>query len=329
MKRPLFVFAGQSNMMGASVYEASEQIYFKNSFEYLHKDKRLGNEIGGFKSYGFPSGEFSYKDLDAAYGENKSVDNKSELDNYRETTYFCPSMCNLKSEENKSCHPFSYFSEANNRRATTLAPYIVKKLEENDFCCAYAHISKGGMPIRYFLDDEASQYFSQKVSDFFSDCKTKFPDDDTSDRVLVWLQGESDAKNGYEHYIKCLDELWQKAKDLGFTRFFIVRIDYFGSTNISEIMRAQEDFCKATENAYIITRVASYLEWDGEKKLALTPSDSPFTACRDSYYGFNNNHINEKGFKEIAKYATPNIIRILFEGKDPILEDERVVDLLK
>lgn len=40
-KRPLFAFAGQSNMMGAPVYETSEQIYFKNSFEYLHKKRRF------------------------------------------------------------------------------------------------------------------------------------------------------------------------------------------------------------------------------------------------------------------------------------------------
>ena len=34
-KRELFVFAGQSNMMGASVYPAKQQIVYKNSFEYF------------------------------------------------------------------------------------------------------------------------------------------------------------------------------------------------------------------------------------------------------------------------------------------------------
>ena len=56
MKRPLLVFAGQSNMMGAAVFEATRQIHFKNSFEYLHKPKRFGSAIGDFKNFGFPAG---------------------------------------------------------------------------------------------------------------------------------------------------------------------------------------------------------------------------------------------------------------------------------
>jgi len=327
MKRPLFVFAGQSNMMGAAVYEASEQIYFKNSFEYLHKPKRFGEDLGGFKDYGFPSGEFSYKDLSVAY-KDASFESKSDLADYRENTYFCPSMCNLEDDETKSVHPFNYFSEATNRRAVTLAPFVVKNLEEAGYPCAYAHITRGGTPIKFFIEGEGSEYFAQKISDFFSDSEMKFSGDDTSERVLVWLQGESDAKYDYAQYVESLKVLWQQAKALSFTKFFIVRVDYFGNSNITEIMRAQEDFCAATENAYIITRVASYFEWDGANKLPLTPVDTPFIACRDSYYGFKNNHINEKGFKEIAKYATPNIIRILFEGKEPVLEAERVCALI-
>lgn len=329
MKRPLFVFAGQSNMMGAAVYEASEQIYFKNSFEYLHKPRRFGFALGGFKDYGFPSGEFSYKDLNLAYGENKSPDSQSTVDDYRETTYFCPSMCNLLDEKEKSVHPFSYFSEATNRRAVTLAPFIAKGFEENGFCCAYAHITKGGMPIKYFLEGEAEKYFHTKVRDFFADCETKFAADDTSDRILVWLQGESDAKNGYDHYRKYLKELWDKAQNSGFTKFFIVRVDYFGNDAISEIMRAQEDFCRDTENAFIITRVASYLPHPAQgKNWCLDSENDEFSFCRDSFYGFNNHHINEKGFKVIAKYAVPNIIRILFEKKEPVLEEEKICALL-
>ncbi|MBQ7089987.1 MAG: hypothetical protein IJN82_02610, partial [Clostridia bacterium] len=70
MKRPLLVFAGQSNMMGAAVYPASEQIYFQNSAEYLHKPRRFGAPCGAFKTFGFPTGEFSYMDLQAAYGDH-------------------------------------------------------------------------------------------------------------------------------------------------------------------------------------------------------------------------------------------------------------------
>ena len=51
MKRHLFVFSGQSNMMGAAVFNAREQIYFKSSFEYLHKAKRLGAKMGEFNPF--------------------------------------------------------------------------------------------------------------------------------------------------------------------------------------------------------------------------------------------------------------------------------------
>ena len=40
-KRELFVFAGQSNMMGAGVYPPRQNIEVNNSFEYLQKTDRF------------------------------------------------------------------------------------------------------------------------------------------------------------------------------------------------------------------------------------------------------------------------------------------------
>jgi len=329
MKRPLFVFAGQSNMMGAAVLEATGQIHYKNSFEYLHKPRRLGASSGDFKNYGFPTGEFSYIDLSAAYGNNKSADKKSQLADYQQNTYFCPSMCNFKDAKDKSVYSFAKFSEASNRHGVSLAPFIVKNLEEAGFYCAYTHIAKGGVPIKHFLEGDAAEYFSQKVNHFFEDSEKRFCNDDTTEKVLVWLQGESDAGNTYEYYLEGLNKLWNNAKSLGFTRFMVVRVDFFGNLNITEIMRAQEDFCRTTENAYIITRVASFFDCcKTDNHMTFTKTDPEFDACRDSFYGYANEHINEKGFKVIAKYATPNIIRIIFEGKEPILEEEIVEPLV-
>lgn len=328
MKRPLFVFAGQSNMMGAAVYEASQQIYFENSFEYLHKPRRFGADRGSFKNFGFPAGEFAYKDLEQAYGENKAPDAVSSLDTYVENTYFCPSMCNLKSENPKSTHLFSYFSEANNRRAVALPPFVVKELEERGYPVAYAHISKGCMPILYFTEGEGADYFDLKSRDFFTDCADRFPEDDLSEKVLVWLQGEADAKNGYDHYCACLERFWKRAKGLGFTKFFIIRVDYFGNEAISEIMRAQEDFCKENKDAFIITRVASYFKHPKQPENWCISESEEFDLCRDSLYGFNNHHINEKGFKVLTKYMVPNVIRVIFENKPPVLEEEMVTALI-
>ena len=57
-KRPLFVFAGQSNMMGAAVYPPTAQLRFSDSYEYLHKPRRFGEKQGFFKRTAFPTGEF-------------------------------------------------------------------------------------------------------------------------------------------------------------------------------------------------------------------------------------------------------------------------------
>lgn len=330
MIRPLLVFAGQSNMMGASVYPASEQIYFKNSFEYLHKPKRFGKPMGNFKNYGFPSGEYSYIDLSAAYGEGGDENSVSSLNDYWNNTHFCPSMCNLQSDEEKTTYLFAHFSEALPTTSVSLAPYMVQGLEEAGYNCAFTHIAKGAVPIEHFLSGGAADYFDQKVSDFFADCEKKFPDDDTSERVLLWLQGESNANDNCVDYKNKLSLLWERAKNLGFTKFCIIRVGFWGNENITEVMRAQEEFCKETEDVYMLTRVGSYFEFKGQEvdSWFKTSMPSEFSLCRDSFYGFNNQHINEKGFKTIAKYATPNLIRVLFEGKEPILEEELIIPLL-
>ncbi|MBE6538683.1 MAG: hypothetical protein E7671_04370 [Ruminococcaceae bacterium] len=189
MKRPLFVFAGQSNMVGAATYPATEQVYFEKSFEYLHKKKRLGAKMGEFKTYGFPTGEFAYKDLKAAYGENPDLDMKSTLGKYDDNSFFCPSMNDIANEETKQRFSFYHFSESNLRMSSSLAPFIVKGLEEKGYACAYTHMASGGVPIRHFTDGGAAEYFYEKVADFFADCEERFAGDDMSERVLFWHQG--------------------------------------------------------------------------------------------------------------------------------------------
>lgn len=329
MKRPLFVFAGQSNMVGASTYGASEQVYFEKSFEYLHKKKRLGAKTGEFKNYGFPTGEFAYKDLVAAYGENPDPDKKSTLNHYANNSYFCPSMNDIANMETKQRFSFYHFSEANVRLSASVAPFIVKGLEENGYACAYAHMASGGVPIRHFTDGAAAEYFYEKVADFFADSEERFAGDDMSERILVWNQGESDRETGEDNYVAYLEKFWARAKSAGFTKFFIIRVSYWGDDKIADVMRAQEKFCEKTENAYIITRAASFLEYYGRESAGWfdrEPEDD-FKNGRDSFYGIDNEHLNEKGHKTVAKYAVPNIIRVVFEGKEPVLEEERVIVL--
>ena len=51
--------------------------------------------------------------------------------------------------------------------------------------------------------------------------------------------------------------------------------------------------------------------------------------CRDSCFGFGNPHINEKGFALVAKRMADNAVRVLYEGKEPVLEKEIIAKMLK
>ena len=330
MKRPLLVFAGQSNMMGAAVYPASRQINYKDSFEYIHKPRRFGAEIGEFKRYAYPVGEFSYKDLSAAYPTGDGT-HLSTLADYGENTHFCPAMANLDSDTEKTQKPFAVYSEASFNHGATLAPFVTEGLEALGYKTAYIHIAKGGVPISHYLSGDSAEYFDEKVRDFFADSEKRFADDDTSERVLIWLQGESDASRGYDYYKGALEALWNRARGLGMNKLLIVRVGYWGNADIAEVMRAQEDFARECDGVYMITRVESFFTVRGgapEGWFKTSPSDE-FDMCRDSLYGFENDHVNEKGFSVIAKYAVPNIVRIIYEGKEPLLEEENVLPLCK
>jgi len=48
----------------------------------------------------------------------------------------------------------------------------------------------------------------------------------------------------------------------------------------------------------------------------------------DSFFGFDNNHINEKGFSVIASHAVENLSRVLTQGLPPVLEEENIKTLM-
>ena len=187
------------------------------------------------------------------------------------------------------------------------------------------------MPISYYLDGKPYEYFAEKTLAFFEEATEKYKDDDTSEKIFVWHQGESDRDKTIEYYKDALYKLWDKCKALGFTKFFMVRVGYWCDNDTFKIMKAQEEFCKECPDAYMITRAASFIPWHDKSPLDMFIAEptEEFTFTRDTFYGFGNCHINEKGFKAIAKYAVPNIIRVLFEDKEPILEEELVKELIK
>ncbi|MBQ8849104.1 MAG: hypothetical protein IJ011_02070 [Clostridia bacterium] len=360
MKRDLFVFAGQSNMMGASVYPPKRKIAVKNSFEYKHKMRRLGKDTGDFVLADFPSGEFSYSDIDIAYAPNM-VNEKGEslLDDYAKNTFFCPSMSNLKCDKAKTEFPFDTFSEATAQCGVTLAPILAEEWENEGGACAYAHIAKGGVNISHFMTDKmaeqyavrieaynkahgthystvmrsrmtgAADYFIEKCRNFFDDAQKHFQNDVMENKCFFWLQGESDAKKSIIEYEIKLDILWGELKSLGFTHFFCIRVDFFGNEDIWKVMQAQENFVSRHTDAYMLTRAASYFTYAGrdESEWFVTPPTEEYQYCRDSFYGYSNQHINEKGFAFIAERAVKNLRRILINREEPLLEEENIQPL--
>ena len=357
MQRDLFVFAGQSNMMGASVYPSERKISAKNSFEYKHKMRRLGKDTGDFVPADLPAGEFSYSDMTAAYASDMvNEKGESKLDEYGKNTFFCPSMASLNCDEDKTEFPFASFSEAATTRGTTLAPLIAERWENEGRSCAYAHISKGGVSISHFMTDKmaeqysarieaynkahgadhspelrprmpgAADYFLEKCRDFFEDAQKQFPNELSGNKCFFWLQGETDAKNTAIEYEIKIDILWEELKAIGFTHFFCIRVDFFGNEEIWKVMQAQESFAARHEDAYILTRAASYFTYPNrdESEWFITPPTAEYQLCRDSFFGYNNNHINEKGFTLIADRAAKNLRRVLIENTAPLLEEENI-----
>ena len=362
MKRDLFVFSGQSNMMGASVLPPKRDITYENSFEYKHKPRRLGAPVGAFTPKAYPVGEFSYADMEKAYTDG-TVNEKGEstLTDYAANSYFCPAMSNLRSEAEKSVYKFVEFSEAYAPTGVSLAPFLVEEWEKMGNKCAYAHIAKGAVSITHYFTDEmaeeysrridgynrengtsystvverkpkmkgSAEYFMKKSLDFFEDAEKAFFEDDMPNKCFFWLQGESDTgKAPIEIEIK-MDILWEWLKKNGFTHFFCIRVDYFGSSGISNVMKAQESFCRKHRDAYMLTRAASYITYpdQDEGEWFVTPPAEEYRYCRDSFFGYGNQHINEKGFTVIARHAARNLQRVLNENKEPKLEPENIKPL--
>ena len=95
-------------------------------------------------------------------------------------------------------------------------------------------------------------------------------------------------------------------------------------------MKAQERFCLENKSCYMLTRSCSFMTFpENYKNLSyIKTPDEKYFECRDSFFGFPNNHINEKGHTIIAKQAVANVKRILIDNDEAILEEELVVDLI-
>ena len=349
MKYNLFVFAGQSNMMGACVLPPKHRLNIKYCKEYKYKPVHLGKKTGEFTDVGYSNGEFLYKDITLAY-KDTDEHGQSKLNDYANNTYFVSAMSNLKSESEKSVNPFSFYSESTKNPACSIVPYFCEEWENLRESALVCHIAQGGVCAHHFFskkmieeynqfasqngfypisgDGKAEAVFCSKCRNFFKDSENTFGKNSIGEKILVWQQGESDTGNSAPEYKEKLNILRKKAKKLGFDKLFIIRCGYWLSHDTCNIMRAQEEFCSENADAYLITREISFMPDPNFMKnideYYIQEPLQQYYFCRDSYYGYNNPHINEKGFMLAAKDFAHNAYRILKENKEPLLKNDIV-----
>ena len=349
MKYDLFVFAGQSNAMGACVLPPEHQLKINSCMEYKYKPVYLGGEIGEFVPVGYNNGEFLYKDIEAAY-KNTDKNGRSRLDDYSENTYFVSAMSNLKSEAEKAVNPFSVYSESERNTACSIVPYFCEEWEKLGGSALTAHIAKGGVNISHFFsedmaaeynrfaadngygridgDGKAEEVYCGKCRAFFADAAKKYGKDCLGEKILVWNQGESNSEDSCAEYKQKLRILWEKAKKIGFEKLFVIRVGYWYTHDTCHVMQAQEEFCAENKDAFIISRDISYMPdpiyMENLGDYYSERPDEKYFFCRDSFYGYGNSHINEKGFKLAAKTCAENAYRILKEGAEPVNEKDIV-----
>ena len=347
----LFVFAGQSNMMGAAHLAPQEDILAEYAYEYKYAPVLKGEARGKFVYAQHPAGDWHYIDPATAYGPSylDAATGKSKLSNYSANTYFVPAS----RDEVKG---FGSQSEYSHYPSATMAPYFAKYYSQLGNKCIYAHMAKGACKIvHYFTEDAVEEYnrliteyntansasngtlkvedlsgggdaFDAKYLAMLRDYAEMEPDKNIANKCFVWLQGESDGSSYIQYKLK-LQALWSHLQSLGFTHFFILRVGYWGSTAVLNVIKAQTDFCAENDNCYIVTKAPSLIPYPGTttENWWIEEPSSEYDDCRDSYISStSNNHFNEKAHKIFARRSADNIHRILHMGLPPVLEKENI-----
>ncbi|MBQ4327599.1 MAG: hypothetical protein IJC32_04205 [Clostridia bacterium] len=335
--RDLFVFCGQSNMMGACDFPPKHPLNIKNSLEFKYKKEYLGRGRAFFQPVSHDVGEFLYCDPQKAYPEGEE---NSSLTEYRPNTYFVSSMAGLEK-------PFATYSEADHVCGSSLLPYFCEEYEKYGEAPLTAHIAKGAVRIEHYFNAEmageynrlkapehsemvvsdmeigANRVFTKKSLAFFREAEAQYGK--IGKKVFLWLQGESNGDDKEEEYRLKLEILLRYIKKIGYDSFFCIRVGYWGDPNIINVIRAQEAFCRDHEECHMVSRAVSFMP----NPASNLPSDwfikkppEQYQGCRDTYYGTQNSHINEKGFMLLGRQVAQNAYRILKENKPPILSPE-------
>lgn len=351
----LFVFAGQSNMMGAAHLAPVDNPVTEDALEYKYAPVLKGGERGEFVYAQNPAGDWHYIDPEVAYSPDykDEATGKSKMSKYSTNTYFVPA-CRDKEKG------FSGQSEYLHYPSASMPPYFAQYYSELGHPCIYAHMAKGACNILHYFTVDATEEYNRLITEYNAANKTSHatikvsnlsgggdafdakytamlrdfselkPNTPIAHKCFVWLQGEGDTHVYAQYKIK-LQALWSHLQSLGFTHFFILRVGFWGSTSLINEIKAQTDFCEENENCYIITRAPSLIPHPSANTSNwwISEPSEEYTDCRDSYISSTSNqHFNEKAHKIFARKSAENIDRILHQGLEPELEEENIKGML-
>ena len=237
----------------------------------------------------------------------------------------------MLSDDDKTEAGFDSYSESTAQTGCNFATSFAREYASYGYPSIYSVMAKGSAGIDYYLEDTIKSFFAEKYQNMITDFDSLLNNAQIKSKNFVWCQGESDSNEGMtkETYKSKLEILWSWLKTLGFERFLCVRVGYWGNQNAKEIMKAQEEFCNEHNDCYIVTRAMSYMLFKNQNTDGwfINEPTEEYTLCRDSFYGFTNQHINEKGHDLVGKRMARNVDLILNKGENPILEEENIVGI--
>ena len=192
--RDIFVFSGQSNMMGAASLPPKHKLCIKNSLEFKYKNIYLNRGDALFQKVSYDCGEFLYLEPENAYPNNEE---KSPLANYAQNACFIPSMAS----EGKA---FNTFSECNYTQGACMIPYFCENYENLGESPIVTHIAKGSVQItHYFTKDMTNEYNSLKplTSDSLSISQMQeYSAEIFSDKIKAFFKG-AESRSREKHIL--------------------------------------------------------------------------------------------------------------------------------
>lgn len=360
----LFVFSGQSNMMGGVFAEDFAAGYGPWQKTNGKVDTRNTPYICQPISAEETKGSYEYKYLTDTFETVDSQTPTGELVKTADGTALCKPSGTYELNGTTMVAPFvKQYTESGYKSisaqialgGTQLCDWMTSsEIAEVLLSDEYAfHAQSGAVPQgaspRLLAGNERVLLFERKLQALTDSFTRDFAGCTIASKNFVWLQGENDADalftaaglneeatqsamlGSMTLYKKCLEVFWKRLQSYGFERFMIVRVGFWTAPNRDiAIMAAQEQFAAENENAYILTRAMSYMPNPKSLygKWGYNAIEEAYALCRGvSYSIYGNPHLNEKGHILLGTRSANAAAEIVHKSTGYVPESEEVDEI--